>query len=292
MNIRPAASTFFALLLLSFTALGVSAKVGALGKVIPKGDLLHLPGNGTAVAVIHVQEGDLVQPETPLITFSNHQAATKEVEIAELNLLEAQEVGTLNIESMEMKVEIARHNFDFALERYERFKEIGGAEISVQQMEQRTYERRNTQLLLQAAEKDLNRAKQDHALNIRQAQAQLEAAEGMLATTTLRAPAALTVIKLPAQVGSVPSGSAVVLGDLSEIQVLTEVFAGDLAVLEIGQTAAITSNALPQEVSGELISIGRLVTGQAKVVEVLVRVNDPAEVRDLIHLEVNVSIGD
>jgi|GEM_PF-6180365 len=292
MNFRSFPLKFFSLFLLSAFAVSLGAKVGALGKVIPKGDLLYLPANGAAVAKIHVQEGDHVESNAPLITFSNHHAATKDVAIAQLNLREVEEVGALNIEAMEMNVAIAQHTYDFSLERYERFKEIGGAEISVQQMELRTYERRNTELLLQAARQDLARGEADHAITIEQAKAQLEIAEGMLAATTLRAPAALTVVKLLAQVGTVPGGPAIILGDLSEMQVLTEVFAGDLAVLKIGQAASITSNALPHEVRGELISISRLVIGQSKVVEVLVRVNDPAEVHDLIHLEVNVSIED
>src|SRR5258708_1128563 len=59
---------FRALLLLAALApfpARLDAKIGALGHIIPAGDLLVLPGPGDTVDRVLVKEGDLLQPGPP-----------------------------------------------------------------------------------------------------------------------------------------------------------------------------------------------------------------------------------
>ncbi len=280
------ASVLFASLALFASPL--AAKIGALGHIIPAGDLLTLANPGDAVGSVAVKEGDLVESGAPLIVFRSQQAAENDVKLAELSLREAADLGKLSLESLEMKTEIAKKDYEFARQRYERFSKLGGEELSAQQMEVRAYQMSITDLAYKAAQKDLQRSRDDRELKITRAQTQLSMAQEKLARTTLRAPAKLTVVKLNATVGG--GGATVTLANLAEMHVVTEVFAGDLPTLKIGQVATVTSSALPGPIKGKVVSISSIITGRAKVAEVLVRLDDPAAATKLINLEVNVSI--
>lgn len=282
----PRASVLFASLALLSAPL--HAKIGALGHIIPAGDLLNLASPGDAVGAVLVKEGDLVEPGAPLIIFRSQQAAENDVKLAELSLREAADLGKLTLESLEIKAEIAKKDYEFARQRYERFSKLGGDELSAQQMEVRAYQMNTSELAYKAAQKDLQRSRDDREMKISRAQTQLGMAQEKLARTTLRAPAKLTVVKLNATVGG--SGASVTLANLAEMHVVTEVFAGDLPTLKIGQTATITSTALPGPIKGKVVSISSIITGRAKVAEVLVRLDDPAAATKLINLEVDVSI--
>lgn len=283
--------SFRALLLLAALApfpARLDAKIGALGHIIPAGDLLTLAGPGDAVASVLVKEGDLVEAGAPLITFRSRQAAENDVKLAELALHEAEDLGKLSIESLEMKVQMAKQDYEFARQRYERFSKLGGDELSAQQMEVRAYQMNNSDLAYQAAQKDLQRSRDDRTIKMERARTQLAMAREKLDLTTLRSPAKLTVVKLNATVGG--GGASVTLANLAEMHVVTEVFAGDLPTLKAGQVATVTSTALPGPVTGRVLLISPIISGRAKVSEVLVRLDDPAAATKLINLEVNVSI--
>jgi multidrug resistance efflux pump len=282
---------FRALLLLAALApfpARLDAKIGALGHIIPAGDLLVLPGPGDTVDRVIVKEGDLVEAGAPLIVFSSEQAAANDAKLAELSLHEAEDLGKLSVETLEVKAQMAKQDYDFARLRYERFSKLGGDELSAQQMEVRAYQMNNADLAYKAAQKDLERSREDRAMKIERAQTQLAMAREKLARATLRSPAKLTVVKLNAAVGA--GGASVTLANLAEMHVVTEVFAGDLPTLKIGQVATVTSTALPGPVTGHVLSISPIISGRAKVSEVLVRLDDPAAATKLINLEVNVSI--
>jgi HlyD family secretion protein len=270
----------------------LEAKIGALGRIIPEGDILNLPGTGDAVATIHVKEGDVVEANAPLITFRGQADAAQQVAMAELDLHDAQDVGKLSLEAAEMKLEIVKRDYEFAKTRLERFGSLGGEALSPQQMEQRTYQAKAAELAYQAAAKDFERAKMDREIKLQRAKDQLAMARAKLERTTLRAPRRMTVLKVNASPGSIPGGVAVSLGNLEEMHVITEVFAGDLAKLKVGQEATITGTALPAPVKGHVLTIGRVITGRAKVAEALIRLDDPKAAAQLINLEVNVSIED
>ena len=275
---------------LALTGTRLDAKIGALGRVIPAGDVMNLPGAGDIVTAILVKEGDLVEAGAPLITFRSRESALNDVKLAELAVQEAGDLAQLSIDSLALKVEISKREFEFAKLRHDRFSKLGGEELSAQQMEARAYQMRNAELNYQSAEKELARAKEERAIKLDRATTQLAIAQDKLARTTLTAPARLTVIKVYATAGLVPNGPAIALGNVAEMQVVTEVFAGDLPGLKVGQEATVTSSALTGPIKAHVLAIGRLISGRAKVAEVLLRLDDPAAAAKLINLEVNVSI--
>ena len=277
-------------LALALPGAALAANVGALGQIIPFGDVIILPGSGTAVTAVHVKVGDLVPAGAPLISFLPPPGAAEELELAQLDLQQANEIGARNVQAAQFRVDLAQFEHDFARERYDRFEGIGGETISPQQMELRAYEKENSRLGLDIAKNTLDRTREEVAFNQSHARKRLEIAQKKLAQTTLNSPAPLTVVQINTIPGAIPSGAVIMLADLSKMQVLTEVFAGDIANLKLGQKATITSNSLPGPITGKVFQISPLVTGRAKVVEVLLSLDDPTTVRHLIHLEVNVSI--
>lgn len=290
MKLPPSSRALLLLAALAAFSTRLDAKIGALGHIIPAGDLLVLPGAGDTVARVLVKEGDLVEAGAPLINFRSRDSALNDVKLAELSLREARDLAQLGIDALALKVEISKRDFEFAKLRHDRFSKLGGEELSAQQMEARAYQMGNAELNYQSAVKELARATEDRAIKLDRATTQLAVAQDKLARTTLTAPARLTVIKLYATVGVVPGGPAIALGNVSEMQVVTEVFAGDLPGLKVDQPATVTSNALPGPIKARVLSIGRLITGRAKVAEVLLRLDDPVAAAKLINLEVNVSI--
>lgn len=268
----------------------IAANVGALGQIIPSGDVIILPGSGTAVTKIHVQVGDVVAAGDPLITFLPPPGADDELELAKLDLQQANEIGARNLQAAQLRVDLALFEQDFARERYDRFADMGGDDISPQQMELRAYEKENSRIGLDIAKNTLDRTREETAFNQSRARVRLTGAQNKLGQTTLNSPGPLTVVQINTTPGAIPTGATIMLADLSQMQVLTEVFAGDIANLKIGQKATITSNSLSAPITGKVLRISPLVTGRAKVVEVLLSIDDPTTVRHLIHLEVNVSI--
>ncbi|PTX91676.1 efflux RND transporter periplasmic adaptor subunit [Opitutus sp. ER46] len=279
------------LVLLSLTS-ALEAKIGALGRIMPAGDILNLPGTGDAVATVHVKEGEQVAAGALLVTFRSHDTATNEVAMAQLALREAEELGQMALEAQELRLEVGRRDYEYARARYERFVQLGGEKSSPQQVAERAHQMRNAELSYLAAQKEYARAKIDRDMKIERARNQLAIARDKLDRSTLCAPAALTVVKLGVVPGTVPSGVAVCLANLTEMQVSAEVFAGDLPKLKLGQPATITSTSLPAPIKGKVISIGRVISGRAKVAEVLIKLDETEVASRLLNLEVNVSIDE
>src|SRR5437762_3346611 len=98
----------------------LEAKIGALGRIIPAGDILYLSGSGDVVSEIHVKEGQVVEADAVLLTFRGQEEAARQVALAELDLRDANELGKLSLASAELKLEIVKRDYEFARQRLER----------------------------------------------------------------------------------------------------------------------------------------------------------------------------
>lgn len=293
MNVNPSFFRTSGLLLtLLAIAAPLQAKIGALGRIIPQGDILHLAAPGDVVTVIHVKEGDRVAANAPLLTFRGRADAERDLAFAEMELREVEELGALSIKALELRNQVMKRDVDFGALRLGRFTELGGEVASGPQLEQRNHQMKNAEIAYQAAVTELERAKLEREFRLRRARSQVEGARARLERTILRAPKAMTVLRVNAMVGAPAGGGAVQLANLDEMHVLAEVFAGDLPKLKVGQAATVTGSALPGAIAGRVLSIGRVISGRAKVVEVLIRLDEPAEAAKLLNLEVNVSVDD
>jgi HlyD family secretion protein len=266
------------------------SKIGALGHIIPAGNILALSGPSEAVATIHVKEDELVEADAPLVTFAGRPQAEREVALAELELRDAEGPERLAAEASTARAELARLEADAARIRRDRFEKMGGQNVAAPEMERRILEAKTAELAAAAAAKEAESARIADEIKVLRAKQQLESARARLDACTLRAPRRLTVVKISAQTGVVPTGPVVSLADLSEIDVVVEVFAADLLKVKPGQTATVTSTALAGSLTGRVVSVGRVITGRSRVAEVLIRLDDPKSAAPFLQLEVNVTI--
>lgn len=153
---------------------------------------------------------------------------------------------------------------------------------------------RPTDVLLAQAEIDSAKA------TVKQAQANLE-------LTYVRSPVNGQILKIHTWPGEIIDSKGIAeLGQTNQMYVVAEVYEADVAKVRLGQSAAITSEAFSGQLKGTVTDIGLQVSKQnifnnnpnadtdKKVVEVKIRLNDPADsmrVAGLTYLQVQVLIN-
>lgn len=129
---------------------------------------------------------------------------------------------------------------------------------------------------------------------------QVELAKADLAQSEVRAPIAAKVLAVTARAGEVSSGPILSLGDPAVMTARAEVFQSDVLAVAVGDPAAV--EILGRSVAGEVTRVGTIVSRNTvtsldptaltdrRVVEVVVRLADPAIAARLINMEVEVGI--
>lgn len=303
-------------------------KVGALGHIMPGSGVVHLvPSANGRIASIHVKEGDtvaegallavlednkLLEGELALAKLALEEAETigaQSITLQELKVREVSELGSITIALQELEVRAAGEDYDFAMQSFKRFSELGGDTLSEAQMASRkhalaaaelkldTVEKRLTQLRqeqtikLSQAEQELARQRKSWDLKVQRAEGNLQALKQKLDLSTLKAPIEGTILEVFQHVGETTgSGPIFTMADLENMYVVAEVFQGDLLKLSPGIRATITSDALPEPLTGEVETIGKLISTQSRTAEVRIRLEDSRLASRLIALEVDISI--
>ncbi len=142
----------------------------------------------------------------------------------------------------------------------------------------------------------------------RVALAALGAAQARLAMEELRAPIAGQILQIHARPGErIGAEGFLALGDTRNMMTVAEVYETEVAGLEAGQRARVTSPALPEDIPGTVVRIGRWIARQdvlgtdpvskvdSRVVEVRIRLEPESErakalVASLTNLQVEVEI--
>lgn len=141
---------------------------------------------------------------------------------------------------------------------------------------------------------------------VRQAQAAVKTAQAELDRAYIKSPQAGRVIKIMTRPGeAVSNGESVIrIGQTSQMYAVAEVYESDITKVQLGQQVTVTSNALSQQLTGTVESIGLEIERQevvntdptanidAKVVEVKVKLNEESSQRvaGLTNLLVNARI--
>lgn len=141
-------------------------------------------------------------------------------------------------------------------------------------------------------------------LAVKAAKAKLAAAEATLNLSIVKAPRKAQVIAIHAHPGErIGVDGIVEIGQTDTMYAVAEVYETDIARIEPGQTATITSPALPRPVTGKVESIGLKVgridvlgmdpiaQADARVIEVDIRLEDTELVQALTNLQVEVEIN-
>jgi HlyD family secretion protein len=219
----------FSLLLFSalFPALAApvsSLGVGAIGRIEPLSRVIKLSHDqgpeGARVEKIMVEEGQSVQVGAPLVVFSD--AARRQ---AELDIARAQ------IKAIEARVPGAQAEVVDAEADYKRYKSLlGSASIS-----RASYDEANARL--KKAKSDLSVTQNE--IDVAKTEAVL--AEQKLLQSTLLAPIEGTVLKIHARAGErVGDAQIIEFADLTQLDVVAEVYENDITRVKIGQVADVT----------------------------------------------------
>ena len=223
------------------------------------------------------------------------------------------------LRSLAASVEIARRD-------YERVSKLDAAVASKQELEHSQLMRDRAEIELTAAQEQIKKLESGRDLRRREAEAGLEqakaarakidavipleslriainAADEKLRLAALRAPSDGTILEV-----FVDSGDAVAqapllrLADTSAMIARAEVYETQINRLRIGQTCQITADALAKPLTGVVEKISTVVgrnrlmsldprrSTDDRIVEVIVRVNEPAEAARLVNLQTLVTI--
>jgi HlyD family secretion protein len=134
-------------------------------------------------------------------------------------------------------------------------------------------------------------------------EAQISSVEARARRLTLKSPIDGRILNIKIKPGEdVGSGPVLTVGDTSLMRAVAEVYETDINHVRIGQTAMITSRALPNPISGRVIRIGNMVfkndvlnvdpaaIADARVVEVWIDLDDASSTERLTNLTVDVVI--
>ncbi|MFS8866036.1 ABC exporter membrane fusion protein [Synechococcus sp. H55.11] len=331
-------------------------RIGALGRLEPEGEVVQVAGPpGERVGEMLVAEGDRVVAGQVLARLENYGERLAEREYAAAQLQEARarleaetrfgqaqveeartrlnrldEPQQLQIRSQEAVVERLRAELADAEANLARFQTLWqeGA-ISQQELDQKALLVRQRQEDLRAAEATLDQLRLARERDLRNAQAQvqaaeaglrraqaqvqlgslarnLELAEARLERTLIRAPQAGQVLKIHTHPGEVIAADKGILelGNTDQMMVVAEVYETDILRVRPGQRATISNRALPETLQGRVERLGLQIGKKdvlntdpaadvdARVVEVYIRL-DPessARVAGLTNLQVDVAI--
>jgi HlyD family secretion protein len=137
---------------------------------------------------------------------------------------------------------------------------------------------------------------------------QLALAAERVRRMTVYAPIDGRILNVIAHPGELVGGDKTILamGDTSRMRAVAEVYETDIARVQLGQSATITSRALDRPVTGKVVEVGRMIfkndvlnvdpaaRADARVVEVRIELDDAERTAELTNLtvEVLINVGD
>lgn len=296
------------------------------GQTVKKGDVLAYLDNyeemQAAAAFAEAQfEGGKAQ--------LTYRTAVEQANIAkaEAELRSVEELAPLDIAIQELAVEKGRIELELAQKEAKRLEKlVDKGSVSREDLERKTTEAAQRTIQVKSATEDLKRMKAAFELNRAKSQAGLESAKANLKyfqanidldslrksmeqarvrqnSAVVRAPSDGQILRIRTRPGEVVRDPGILtMGNLATMWVVAQVYENDLLRIKEGQSARITAAALPEPLSGRVMSVSRLISRQtvfdlnpkaatdARVAEVLIQL-DRAEPADrLINLQVTVTI--
>jgi len=216
--------------------------IGALGRIEPRSRVIKVSHNagpeGARVAQLFFQEADSVQAGEKLAVLSDHVKRKAEVQAAgtRIKVLEAQRA----VEQVALTFNKKEHLRHQSLE-------LGAVSISLVDEKRLAYEQSLADLKRLSAE-------------ITRAQAEQKIAEAELDNTLITAPITGTVVKIFARQGErIGDNGLLQIADLSQLDVVAEVYESELPQVKIGQTGCITATGFKRSYRAQVRELGFLV---------------------------------
>ncbi|MEM6837907.1 MAG: HlyD family efflux transporter periplasmic adaptor subunit [Cyanobacteria bacterium P01_C01_bin.120] len=247
----------------------------------------------------------------------------------EIARLEAERVGRLNtqratVARLEAELQNARTEFDRYSTLYQRGA-VSASERDTRELSYTTAQRQFQEAQAElaridtASQQEVSRARatleqiaEVRPVDVQVAEAEFQAAQAEVAEAqanldqaTVRSPVAGQVIKIHTRPGEIIASDGIAtLGQTDQMMAIAEVYQSDIAKIQVGQSATITSSAVPETLTGTVERIGLQVEPQqvvdedpaanvdARVVEVHVRLDEASsgQVAGLANLQVTVTV--
>lgn len=268
-----------------------SGVIGAVGKIQAQGGNMALSAAGAQlVERVLVREGDQVRKGDVLIVFADRHLREMERTAAQERLNLFEETFAARLKVAELELETARSNLRAAREDVKAIEGTDDLTVAVREKRGRVQQLAGAELALHLSEAKVAELKRSQEPERRQLRSQIELAQAQLARTVLTAPISGTVIEVPARAGVMGGGTLVTLADTAVMQVVADVFEGDLARIAVGGKARIKNVALRAQLTGTVERIGRTVDAGSRLAKVTIRLDQPSPADRYLGMQVEVSI--
>ena len=258
----------------------------------------------TEAGTRHIVDAETHLKEVLEVTPSKIAAQEAQVKVQETTLADHQDV--LNMNSMLFpKGYATRRERDGqeAIVREDQAR-LESAQANLAQLKQQfEFDKQSSQIQIDLAHANL--AESQAELPIASLTKQVELAEARARNLTLYAPIDGTILNTLARPGeNVGPGPVLTLGDTSKMRVVAEVYETDIGRVHLGERATISSRALAEPLGGKVVRIGGMVfkndvlktdpaaRADARIVQVWIEIDDPAPLRALTNLTVDVLLTD
>lgn len=216
--------------------------IGALGRIEPRSRVIKVSHNagpeGARVEQLFFQEADAVQSGEKLAVLSDHVKRKAEIQAA----------GT-RIKVLEAQRAVAQIALTFNKQEHLRHQSLepGAVSISLADTKRLAYEQSLADLKRLSAE-------------IARAQAEQKIAEAELDNTLIAAPISGTIVKIFTRPGErIGDNGLLQIADLSQLDVVAEVYESELPQVKIGQTGCITATGFKRSYRAQVRELGFLV---------------------------------
>lgn len=217
--------------------------VGSLGRIEPRSrviDLSHDAGpEGARIGELLVTESQMVKKGEVIAIFSDYERKKAKLESAKAQ-----------IPTLEARIKAERANQSFAVKEYERTRKlVKTSAVSRARFDETERNLRQSQATVSSLEAQLIATKADLVL-----------AERELEQSTLVSPIDGTILKIKAWPGErVTDGGVVEIADLSQMDVVAEIYERDMARVKIGQKAEIKVPGMNGTFGGTVRELGYVV---------------------------------
>ena len=287
----------------TIAAEGHLGAVSALGRLQPEDGILHvgIPStpaavSGSLLSVLYVEEGDDVEAGALL-------GVTGSAPVLEARLSQAGaelELAKQSAAASQSRAEEACVLADVSAREAQRREHLLAKKLASQE----ETEAAQGQAEATAASCTAGRAVARVSISeIEVARAQLAVAQTELDRTSIKAPFKGRVLKIMAYPGEfVGIDGLLELGRVDKMYAVAEVYETDIRRVKTGQTATITSTALPHDLTGKVELIRNKVRKQdvvgtdpaadkdARIIEVEILLDDPEPAKSLTNLQVQIVI--
>lgn len=217
--------------------------VGALGRIEPRSRVIRVSHNagveGVNLQKLFFQEGDLVNNGDVLAILADHDRSQAVIEAAKAN-----------VKVLEAKLAVEKVTYAYNEKEYLRYQSLSkSATASVSTADQKRLAFQQSQAIINQLQAAIASAKADQ-----------QVAEENLAKTIIKAPLAGTIIKVQAWPGErITDKGLLEMADLTQLDIVAEVYEVDLPKVHVGQTAQIQLIGYPNAYKAQVRELGYLV---------------------------------